>query len=196
MMMDVFIRDVTELSSEHQAVYAPLAQLVTRDGAKPEFPSRFYEIASREHALATRLSANFVLAEFLHVDLHEHPIASAYPRYIPCAASLLAAHLQVLRDELGTYIHIAANGGYRSPSHALSTHASTHSWATAANIYRIGDDYLDTEEKIRKYAEIVRRVLPHVTIREYGHGVAEANDHLHLDLGYTDFNPMRKVGEA
>src|SRR5690606_19464306 len=91
-----------------------------------------------------------------------------FPRYIPCAISVLAAHLELLRMEVGRVLRIAANGGYRSPTHALATKASPHSWGTAANIYRIGDDFLDTQETIEKYIEVARRVLPHAWVRSYG----------------------------
>ena len=53
---------------------------------------------------------------------------------------------------------------YRSPAHALSRHASRHCWGTAANIYRIGDTWLDSRERSRKYADIARRVIPGVWI--------------------------------
>ena len=35
-------------------------------------------------------------------------------------------------------MHIAVNGGYRSPGHKMSSNATAHMWGTAADIYRIG----------------------------------------------------------
>jgi hypothetical protein len=74
------------------------------------------------------------------------------------AVAHLAAHLSVLRQHLGTFVHVAANGGYRSPAHALSSPASVHAWGTAANIFRIGDDLLDSEATIGRYTEVVHKV--------------------------------------
>jgi hypothetical protein len=91
---------------------------------------------------------------------------------------------------VGTFVHVAANGGYRSPRHALTRHASRHCWGTAANIYRIGDTYLDNRDEIEKYAAIARRVIPGVWIRPFGSEDGEADDHLHIDLGYTLFEPV------
>ena len=49
-------------------------------------------------------------------------------------------------------VFIAVNGGYRSPPHRHSAEAvSPHSWACAANIYRIGDTWLDDEKSIERY---------------------------------------------
>jgi hypothetical protein len=124
------------------------------------------------------------------VDVREAPLARAFPRYVPCALLLLAAGLELLRLEVGTYVHVAANGGYRSPGHALSRHASRHCWGTAANIYRIGDTYLDSREEIEKYAAIARRVIPGVWVRPFGQDDGEADDHLHVDIGYTVFHPV------
>ena len=130
-----------------------------------------------------------MLWELIGVDVREAPVLRGFPRYVPCALLLLATALEVFRLEVGTYVHIAANGGYRSPGHALSRHASPHCWGTAANIYRIGDTYLDTRAEIEKFATVARRVLPGIWIRPYGSGDGEADDHLHLDLGYTVCDP-------
>jgi hypothetical protein len=105
---------------------------------------------------------------------------------------LLAAALELFRLEVGTYVHVAANGGYRSPRHALTRHASRHCWGTAANIYRIGDTFLDTREEIEKYAAIARRVIPGVWVRPFGQEDGQADDHLHLDIGYTVFDPVNE----
>ena len=112
-----------------------------------------------------------------------------WPRYLPLAVGLLAAALEVLRTQVDTYVHIAANGGYRSPSHRLSTHAGPHVWGTAANIYRIGDDWLDDERTITRYSRLARALSPGVWARPYGHGVGETDDHLHLDVGFAVVAP-------
>jgi hypothetical protein len=53
------------------------------------------------------------------VDVREVEAMRTFPRYVPCAVALLATALEVFRAEVGTFVHIAANGGYRSPGHAL-----------------------------------------------------------------------------
>ena len=89
---------------------------------------------------ARELTPNFGLWEFIDVDVREAEPLRRFPRYVPCAVTLLARALERFRDHVGTFVHVAANGGYRSPAHALTAHASPHCWGTAANIYRIGDD--------------------------------------------------------
>jgi hypothetical protein len=79
----------------------------------------FYEVDSWQTAQQIQLAEDFALWEFLTVDVREAEPLRTFPRYIPCAITALAAHLQVLRREIGTFVHIAANGGYRSPSHAF-----------------------------------------------------------------------------
>ena len=61
-------------------------------------------------------------------------------------------------EAVGTFVHVSANGGYRSPSHALTRNASTHCWGTAVNIYRIGDTFLDDRASIERYAGVAREV--------------------------------------
>ena len=131
----------------------------------------------------------------MNTDLREAAVLQGFPRYVPCFLPLLATQLSVLRSHVGTYVHIAANGGYRSPSHGASRGASTHQWGTAANIYRIGDDYLDDREKIEKYANLVREVLPAAWIRPYGHTHGYADDHLHVDFGFATRIPRQAAGE-
>jgi hypothetical protein len=177
--------DAGALDGERRAVLQPGARLEDRVGRPRELPRWFYAVESWDQARDVALAPDFMLWEFITVDVREAPLQRGFPRYVPCAVALLAAHLQALRDAVGTYVHIAANGGYRSPAHELTTHASTHCWATAANIYRIGDDYLDTPDRIRRYARVVGQVLPHAWVRPYGSQLGESDDHLHLDLGYA-----------
>lgn len=168
----------------------PGETLADRAGVARVLPSSFLRVDSWNQARETVLTPHFSLSELIGVDVREAPIVRSFPRYVPCALLLLAAGLELLRLEVGTYVHVAANGGYRSPGHALSRHASRHCWGTAANIYRIGDTYLDTREEIEKYAAIARRVIPGVWVRPFGREDGEADDHLHLDIGYTVFDPV------
>lgn len=187
--------DGLKLDRAHRAALCPDEMMRDRDGRLRRLPRFFYEIDSWQTAQQVQMSDNFALWEFLTVDVREAEALRTFPRYLPCAVTALAAHLQVLRDEVGELVHIAANGGYRSPRHALSKHASPHCWGTAVNIYRIGDDYLDTEEKIEKYARIARKSLPGWWVRPYGNEEGQADDHLHLDLGYLLLVPREAPSE-
>ena len=151
-------------------------------------PRYFFEIASRE-AAAVELAPSFELREFLVRDVRESPALGEYPRYVPCAISLLAYSLAIMRQRWGTYVFIAANGGYRSPAHALGHGGSAHCWGTAANIYRVGDTFLETQEAIEQFARDVRETLPGVYVRPYGSGKGYADDHLHVDLGFVEAAP-------
>lgn len=181
-----------DLPREVRQVLRPGETLQDISGAARVLPSSFLRVDSWNLALETRLTAHFMLSEVIGVDVREAPPLRAFPRYVPCALLLLAAALELLRLEVGTYVHVAANGGYRSPGHALSRHASRHCWGTAANIYRIGDTYLDSREEIEKYAAIARRVIPGVWVRPFGQEDGEADDHLHVDIGYTLFDPVNE----
>ncbi|MGQ0562277.1 MAG: hypothetical protein ACT443_10420 [Gemmatimonadota bacterium] len=183
------------LDRGQRAVLRPDELLEDRDGRARRLPRFFYEVDSWQTAQQVPLSQHFALWEFLTVDVREAEQQRTFPRYIPCAVTALAAHLQVLRDAVGTFVHIAANGGYRSPAHRLSTHASTHCWGTAVNVYRIGADYLDSEERIERYARIARRSLPGWWVRPYGTEMGAADDHLHLDLGYLLLVPRAAPSE-
>jgi hypothetical protein len=159
-------------------------------GAARVLPSSFLRVDSWSQARQTQLTAHFSLWELIGVDVREAPQLRSFPRYVPCALVLLAAALELFRLEVATLVHVAANGGYRSPGHALSRHASRHCWGTAANIYRIGDTFLDSREEIEKYAAVARRVIPGVWVRPYGQQDGQADDHLHIDIGYTVFDPV------
>lgn len=187
--------DGLALPEAHRAALRPGELVPDADGRLRRLPRWFYEVPTRRRAEETELAPGFVLREFLTFDLHEADALRAYPRYVPCAVALLAAHLAVLRQEVGTRVYIAANGGYRSPVHGRSRPGSRHAWGAAANVYRIGDDFLETEEALASLAETVRRVLPGVWVRPYGHGPGFADDHLHLDLGFTTVVPPEAAGE-
>jgi hypothetical protein len=191
--------DGLTLSEELRKVYRPDEELRDREGNTQRLPRYFYEVSEWDLALHTRLTAHFDLWEFMIADYKEHSLAQRFPRYIPCSVTLIAAALEIFRAEFNSYVHIAANGGYRSPSHQLSTHASPHCWATAANVYRIADEYLEDQDKIEKYKRAAEKSLKGIWVRPYGHAVGEADDHIHLDLGYTNFTPRTipvQKGEA
>jgi hypothetical protein len=159
-------------------------------------PRYFYEVRSWEAAVDTQLTPNFGLWELLDVDLREAEVMRVFPRYVPCAITLLATHLQLFRDRVGTVVRIAANGGYRSPGHQLAKHATPHSWGTAANVYRIGDELMDGKERIERYSRLARSVLPGIWSRPFGAGEGFVFDHVHLDLGFASDVPHDAPSEG
>lgn len=187
--------DALELDEARRAALRPGEVLRDRDGHARRLPRFFYEVASWEEARVTPLAEHFTLHELMVVDVREAAELRAFPRYVPCAVTLLGAHLELLRQAAGTLVWIAANGGYRSPSHALVDHASPHCWGTAANVYRIGDDWLDSREKIERWSEVAARVVPASWVRPWGHERGFADDHLHLDLGWVRLTPRDRDEE-
>ena len=160
-----------------------------------ELPRYFYQIDSWEDAVETELTENFSVWEFLHTDVREAPGLRSFPRYLPCAVTLLAAALEHFRDAVGRPVHVAANGGYRSPGHALTHGASPHCWGTAVNIYRIGDQMIDDRESIERFGHLARLSIPGVYARPFGEARDGGDDHLHLDLGYVVAVPREAPGD-
>lgn len=183
------IVDGLDLPGPIRSLLRPGELLRAGNGEDHRLPRFFYAVESTSVALNTQLTQDFALWEFIEVDLHESPLLRAFPRYVPCAVTSLANALQVLRSTVGAPVRIASNGGYRSPSHAVSKAGSPHAWGTAANVYRIGADFLDNEERIQRYAEIAGRALAGCWLRPFGTAAGQADDHLHLDLGYVTAVP-------
>ena len=181
--------DGCALDEETRAALQPDELVPAGDGTLRRRPRYFFEVPSWEAARTAVLAPNFALWEFMDVDLHEAPALRRYPRHVPCTVVLLASVLSVFREQVGQPVRIAANGGYRSPRHARSRPMSVHAWGTAANIYRIGSDPLDTEQAIERFAAIASRMFPALWTRPFGHGAGQADDHLHVDLGYVTQTP-------
>jgi hypothetical protein len=182
--------DGLTLPALHRELLRPGELVRAADGEIHRLPRYFYEVDTWAVALTTQLSPNFGLWEFMDVDLRERSPLRLFPRYVPCAVGVLAAALEGVRLDVGAPVRIAANGGYRSPSHGSGFGAgSPHCWAAAADIYRIGTDLLDAPDRLERYAAVTRRALPFAWIRP---GVGEAgpwDDHLHVDLGYVTVVP-------
>jgi len=177
-------------------VLRPDETMPDREGRIRRLPRFFYEVPSWEAANEIAITSNFSLAELIRVDVREATPQRDFPRYVPLAVTVLAVHLQHFRSVIGEALHVAANGGYRSPGHALSRHATPHCWGTAANVFRIGSDLVDTRERIEKYTALVAAHLPGAWARPFGRGVGFADDHLHIDLGYLCMVPRSEAGEA
>lgn len=183
--LELAVVDALLLPERYRTALRPGEALRDAQGRERVLPRYFYEVPSWSAALELELTPHFALWEFLQVDVRETEPARVFPRYVPCAVTLLAVCLERFREAVGTLVHIATNGGYRTAAHELTRHASPHCWATAADIYRIGDTYLDDEESIGKYQEIARAALPGVWTRPFGPPPDFAQDHLHLDFGYV-----------
>ena len=177
--------DGLALPLEYRKALRPGEEWKDTTGHPRQLPRYFYEIPSWDSAMKIELSPNFLLWEFIQVDVREAPPLRTFPRYVPCAITLLAVCLERFREAVGTLVHISANGGYRSPSHRFSKNATPHAWGTAANIYRIGDTWLDSRSAIERFSLIARQTLPGIWTRPYGTPTGYAEDHLHLDLGYV-----------
>ena len=186
--------DGLELDEKFVAAIRPGEIYHDRQGRARRLPRFFYSVPSWDIALETQLTPHFGLWELLDVDFREAEPMRMFPRFVPCAIALLATHLEVFRQEVGTVVRIAANGAYRSPSHALNRGASPHNWGTAANIYRIGEEYMDSPEKIEKYSRLARELLPGIWSRPFGAGAGFAFDHVHIDLGYATVIPHDAPG--
>ena len=189
------IVDACDLPAPHRSLLMPGAIVRDTHARTRRLPRFFFAVESWATALQTRLTPHFALWEFMDVDLYEPAPLRRFPRYVPCAVTALAAALEVLRSHIGAPIHIAANGGYRSPSHGRSTAGSPHSWATAANIYRIGDEYLDDRDRIEKYSALATELLPALRARPFGPGPGCVDDHVHVDLGYVTAVPSDAPNE-
>ena len=190
------LMDGRQLERRYRDVLMPGGILCDHSGRARELPRYFYEVSSWDEARSTCLSRHFTVSEFIHTDVREAPPLRVFPRYIPCATLLLAFALEQLREAVGTYVFIGANGGYCSPKHRGTGGASPHCWGTAANIYRIGDTYLDSPETIRRFAALAREVIPTVWTRPLGDEGMLTDDHLHLDLGYVVSVPREAPGET
>lgn len=179
------IVDGLKLSAEHRALLRPGELVAVAEGEAHTLPRFFYEIDSWEHAKQTQLTPHFTLSELITVDCHEADLLlHSFPHYVPCAVSVLARYLEEFRQRVDTPVYVAVNGGYRSPAHRLSTNPNPHLWATAVNLYRIGDTWLDSQKSVERYARVAEAIGHEIFVRPYGHAPGQTDDHLHLDLGY------------
>jgi len=187
--------DAFDLDDELRSILKPGEMNRDAQGRRHRLPRYFYEVPSHELALRTRLTPHFGLNEFTLVDLKEAPRLQEFPRYVPCAVRTLAFYLEQFRSACGASVHIAVNGGYRSPAHKLSLGSTPHMWGTAADVYRIGSSILKTKEAIEKFNEIAEDLSDDLHVLPYGHVTGDnADDHVHLDLGYLTLIP-REISE-
>lgn len=193
--LSIKVVDAFDLDDELRSLLKPGEMMRDREGRRHRLPRYFYEIPSHEAGMKIRLSPHFGLNEFTLVDLKEAARLQQFPRYVPCAVRILSFYLEQFRTVVGASIHIAVNGGYRSPSHKLAISGTAHMWGTAADVYRIGTTILKTREQIEKYNLIAEELSEDVTVLPYGHVTGHnADDHVHLDVGYVTVIP-REISE-
>ena len=181
--------DAEALPDSYRDLLAPGAVVTGADGHVARRPRYFYEVDSWETAREVQLAPHFALWEFIDVDVREAALLRSFPRFVPCAVSVLAVHLELFRIQVGVPVRIAANGGYRSPSLEGADPASPHTWGTAVNVYRIGDELMSERDSVQRYAAIASRVLPAAWCRPYGTDPGQTTDHLHIDVGYIECVP-------
>ena len=187
---DLPVIDGLKLPDDLRVLLRPDESVADRAGRVHRLPRFFYEVRSWSQAKELSLTAHIRLTELLIVDSRETPrLLEDFPHYVPCAVSLLARILEDFRARANAPVYVAANGGYRSPAHRLSAVAGPHNWAAAADIYRIGDTWLNNQSAIEKYAAMARDLAPELNVLPYGHQTGETDDHLHLDLGYVQLVP-------
>jgi hypothetical protein len=178
--------DGLTLSPEYRAALHPGEAVTDENGKVHHFPRFFFEVPSWEEAHSLRVAAHFALSELITVDSREADLLlRTFPHYVPCAILALARYLEDLRREVDAPVFISANGGYRSPAHRSNKIPCLHSWGTAADIYRIGDTYLDDEKSITRYGNIAASLGAEVFVRPYEPG----DDHLQVDLGFLTLVP-------
>lgn len=188
------IVDAFDLPEEVKDLLRPAQAVLDDKGRLHQLPRYFYEVPSHEVARQIRLARHFGLNEFLLVDLKEAQRLRDYPRYVPCAVRFVAFYLERLREVVGAPLHVAVNGGYRSPAHKLSVGASPHMWGTAVDLYRVGSTVLNTREAIEKYNAVAEDLSEDLWVMPWGHTIGTADDHMHLDLGYVRLVP-REMSE-
>jgi hypothetical protein len=178
--------DGLQLDPQRRALFRPGEPIQGQDGIVHHLPRFFFEVPTWPAAREMRISAHFKLAEVMTVDCREAELLlKQFPHYVPCAILVLARYLESFRAEVNAPVFISANGGYRSPAHRLSSATSRHHWGTAADIYRVGDTYLDDERAIERYRQIATDLGQEIMVRPYTAG----DDHLHLDLGFVTLVP-------
>ena len=184
--IDLEVVDGLSLSDEHRAMLRPGEAVDDEKGNAHRLPRFFFSVPTWQKAHEVRLAPHFRLSELMMVDCREADLLlNRFPHYVPCAVVLIARYLEDLRRDADAMVFVGANGGYRSLAHRRNEPKSPHCWGTAADIYRVGDTYLNDPKCIGKYAEMAESLGPQVFARPYTDG----DDHLHIDLGFITVTP-------
>ena len=188
--------DGLKLDAARRELLRPGEWVADARGRRHHLPRFFYEVESWEHAKKIQLSEHFRLSELIAVDCREaRLLLEEFPHYVPCAVSILSQYLEAFRRRVDAPVFISANGGYRSPSHALATRPNPHLWAAAADIYRVGDTFLDQQSRIEKYGQTAGAIAAQIYTKPFGYSEEETDDHLHFDIGYVTYVP-RDIDES
>jgi len=188
--------DGFDLPQEYRVLLRPGEPETDFQGNIHRLPRFFYEIRSWQEAHDIRLAPHFTLAELMLVDCREaRLLLNQFPHYAPCAIVLLARFLEDFRREVDAAVFISANGGYRSPAHQIGGAKSIHAWGTAADIYRVGDTFLDDAKSIERYGAVAASLSPAAFVRPFRLEPGKTDDHLHIDLGLVSLTP-RGCSEA
>lgn len=189
-LADLRVVTAPQLAPEPRRLLRPGEWTECEDGQLHRLPQCYLEVPSWAAARETRLSPHFGLSEILVVDCREHDVLlHTWPHYVPCAVLFLAAFLEMFRQKAGASVYLAANGGYLSPAHALASVPGPHVWGCAADIYRVGNTFLDHPDALSKYAKTAAELGPALHVVPEG-----TDDHLHIDLGYLDWTPAGCAG--
>ena len=184
--------DGLTLSAEHRAALRPGEAVTDANEKVHHLPRFFFEVPTWEEAHSLRVASHFALSELITVDSREAELLlQTFPHYVPCAILALARYLEDFRRQVDAPVFVSANGGYRSPAHRINRGLTLHNWGTAADIYRVGDTYLNDEKSIVRYGEIAASLGAEVHARAYKAG----DDHLQVDLGYLTIVP-RECSES
>ena len=111
--------DGLRLEKEVRDALLPGRTVIDGEGHERRLPRYFYEIPSWNATMELRLSRNFALWEFIQTDVREAAPLRGFPRYVPCAITLLALCLERFRDAVGTFVHVAATGRRATRSAAM-----------------------------------------------------------------------------
>src|SRR5256884_1039626 len=153
--------DGFDLPEDYRVLLRPGEAETDFQGNIHRLPRFFYEIRSWQEAQEIRLAPHFTLAELMLVDCREpRLLLNQFPHYVPCSIVLLARFLEDFRREVDAPVFVSANGGYRSPAHQIGGAKSIHAWGTAANVYRVGDSFLDEVKSIEKYGAVAASLSP------------------------------------
>jgi len=186
----VRIIDAITLGEEDRALLRPHEKWADEGGSERRLPRYFYALDSWAEAKAVQLTEHFTLAELMAVDCREAPqLLREFPHFVPCAVAVLARYLEEFRRRVEAPVFVSVNGGYRSPAHRLHETATPHAWGCAADIYRVGDARIDGAKTAERYAKMAEGIGREVRIKPFGTGAGEADDHLHLDLGFLTIEP-------
>src|SRR5450756_1627681 len=97
--------DGLTLPAEYRKALRPGEEWKDATGFPRQLPRYFYEIPSWDSAMKVELASHFLLWEFIQVDVREAPPLRTFPRYVPCAITLLAVCLERFRDAV-SYTHL------------------------------------------------------------------------------------------